>query len=215
MSLLLGVLAAVNLVACYVLKEKSWMRYAIFLFVAMVFGSLGDFLLAGVFHITSDALINGILGFGIGHVFYVIALRNVSPLLLRPTLSSKDNYGSPRLLLGNLAIWLGVVAAGVMLFFATVFDPADIVLSIGALGYGVLLLTVLAFAITKWFEKYSVSFRLSLALGFLLFFLSDWTIAVRAFRNPLFLNNLFVGVTYIIGQLLIQVTPILIRRSRT
>jgi len=215
MSLLLVVLAAVNLVACYVLKEKSWMHYAIFLFVAMLFGSFGDFLLAGVLYITPNALINGILGFSIGQVFYLIALRDVSPLLFRAAGSTQGSRGFRRLLTGNLAIWLGVLAAGVMLFFATVFNPADPILSIGALAYGVLLLTVLAFAVTKWFEGYPVSFRLSLALGFLLFFLSDWAIAVRAFQNQFFLSNLFVGVTYIIAQLLIQVTPILIGRTRT
>jgi hypothetical protein len=215
MSLLLVVLAAVNLATCYVLKEKSWMHYAIFLFVAMLFGSLGDFLMAGILYITPNTLINGILGFGIGHVFYLFALRNVSPLLLRASGSTQDSRGSRRLLIGNLAIWLGVVAAGVMLFFATVFNPLDLVLSIGALAYGVLLLTVLAFAVTKWFEGYPVSFRLSLLLGFLLFFLSDWTIAVRALYNPFFLSDLFIGVTYILAQLLIQVTPILIGRTRT
>lgn len=215
MSMLLVVLAAVNLIACYALKEKSLMHYTLFLFAAMIFGSLGDFLLAGIVYITPDTLVNGILGFGIGHVFYLIALRNVSPLLLRASGSRLDSHGSRRLLVRNLAIWLGVVAAGVMLFFATVFNPADTVLSIGALGYGVLLFTVLAFAVTKWFEGFPVSFRLSLLLGFLLFFLSDWTIAVRALRNPFFLNDLFVGVTYILAQLLIQVTPILIGRSRT
>lgn len=214
MSLLLVLLAAVNLVACYVLKEKSWTRYAILLFVAMLFGSLGDFLMAGILYITPNTLINGILGFGIGHVFYLIALRDVSPLLFRAAGSTQDSHGSRRLLMGNLAIWLGVVAAGVMLFFATVFNPLDLVLSIGALAYGVLLLTVLAFAVTKWFEGYPVSFRLSLLLGFLLFFLSDWTIAVRALYNPFFLSDLFIGVTYILAQLLIQVTPILIGRTR-
>jgi uncharacterized membrane protein YhhN len=181
----------------------------------MMFGSLGDFLMAGVFYITPSPLVNGILGFGIGHVFYLFALRDASPLLLRRLASKENARVQQSLLKGNLAMFLGTVLAGVALFFATVFDPADPVLSIGALVYGVLLLTVLAFAFLKFFEGFPLAFRLSLFLGFLLFFLSDWTIAVRAFRNPFFLSDLFVGVTYILGQLLIQVTPILVGHHKT
>lgn len=215
MSVLLVVVSATNLIACYVLKQKSWMRYTLFLFVAMVFGSLGDFLLAGIVYITPYTLVNGIVGFGIGHVFYLLALRNISPLLLRPHGAGQDVCNWRRLLLGNVAMWLATVLAGVMLFLVTVFNPADPVLSIGALAYGVLLLTVLAFALLKLFEGFPLGFRVSLSLGFLLFFLSDWVLAVRAFRTPLFLSDLFVGVTYIVGQLLIQLSPVLVGHGRS
>ena len=73
-------------------------------------------------------------------------------------------------------------------------------------GYGILLVTTLAFAITKWFDDYTIYFRISIGLGFFFFLFSDWLIGVRSTTNPNFMSGLVVGVTYIIGQLLIQLT---------
>jgi hypothetical protein len=75
------------------------------------------------------------------------------------------------------------------------------------LGYGVLLVTVLGFGITKWFEDYPLSFRIALPVGLAFFLFSDWLIGVREMTIPGFLPGPWVGITYIIGQLLIHLTP--------
>ncbi|MFQ5979636.1 MAG: lysoplasmalogenase family protein [Candidatus Heimdallarchaeota archaeon] len=152
---------------------------------------------------------NGILAFGVGHIFYLFALKARSPLLLRTVEAGSvaDSQLSSRLIPQNLMIWAGFVVGAVVLFFLTVFDLEELVLSIAALSYGVLLITVVAFAVTKWFDDLPPYYRRSLILGLLLFFLSDWVLAVRAFRDSTFQSSLFVGITYILGQLLIHLTP--------
>ena len=146
---------------------------------------------------TETALLNGILYFGIGHVLYLVALRGISPLLL--------SIQEKKLIIRNLVIWIIFVIFVVAAFIFTVYNPEEQILSIGALGYGILLISVTAFAFTKWFGEHSPLFKLSLILGFSFFFISDWVIAIKNFRDPsLFSGTSFVGVTYLIGQLFIH-----------
>ncbi|MFW9907014.1 MAG: lysoplasmalogenase family protein [Candidatus Thorarchaeota archaeon] len=204
-SLCLVGFAFLNLIVCQYQRENEyigvWRIYALFLFLAMVFGSIGDFALPGLFFFpTNNALINGILYFGLGHVLYLLAMRNRAPFLFHTN-------EKRTLLLRNLAIWMLSITFAVTLFMLTVYNPADQVMSIGALGYAILLITAVAFSITFWFSEFSPLFKLSIAFGFVFFFLSDWVIAIRSFRDASFLSGTaFVGVTYLIGQLLIQAT---------
>ena len=207
-SIAIVLLALVNYVALHKEGNSEWKTYALLFFLAMVCGAIGDFLMAGIIYITPVPLINGILLFGIGHVFYLMGLRNRSPLLLQ----KKDN-GGRKLIARNLIIWIICVAVVLVIFYFTVFSPAMLELSIGALGYGILLVTVLAFSITKWADKFSLPFRIALVLGFFLFLFSDWLIAYHEFIDPTFLSGAYVGITYAIGQLLIQLTPFLGSRS--
>ena len=207
-SIVIVVLALVNYVALYRENNSEWKTYALLFFFAMVCGAIGDFLMAGIIFITPVPLVNGILLFGIGHVFYLMGLRNKSPLLLQ-----KGESGGRKLLTRNLAIWILCVAAVLVIFYFTVFSPTMLELSIGALGYGILLVTVLAFAITKWTDKFALPIRIALVLGFLLFLFSDWLIAYHEFTDPSFLSGAYVGIAYAIGQLLIQLTPVLGSKS--
>ncbi len=200
-SLLLVVYAFTNLLYVNRLEYvgiQNWKKYSVLLFIAMVFGSVGDFAMPGLFLFpTSTPLLNGILYFGIGHAFYLIALNGLSPFLL----STHER----RLIVRNLAAWLIFVIFVVTAFLVTVYNPTDQVLSIGALGYGILLISAAAFAFTKWFDDYPKPFKLSLIFGFIFFFISDWVIAIRNFRDSTLLSDTsFVGVTYLIGQLLIH-----------
>lgn len=203
-SIVIVLLALVNYVALYRENNSEWKAYALLLFFAMVCGAIGDFLMAGIIYITPEPLINGILLFGIGHVFYLMGLRNRLPLLLE-----KKDSGGRKLIARNLMIWIICVAVVLVIFYFTVFSPAMLVLSVGALGYGILLVTVLAFAITKLTCRFSLPFRIALVLGFFLFLFSDWLIAYHEFTDPSFLSGAYVGITYAVGQLLIQLTPVL------
>ncbi|RDE11375.1 MAG: hypothetical protein C4K48_11835 [Candidatus Thorarchaeota archaeon] len=207
-SIAIALLALVNYLALHREGNSEWKTYALLLFFAMVCGTIGDFLMAGIIYITPEPLINGILLFGIGHVFYLMGLRNRSPLLLR-----KRDSGGTKLIARNLIIWIVCVVIVLAIFYFTVFNSAMLILSIGALGYGILLVTVLAFAITKWASKFSLPLRIALVLGFFLFLFSDWLIAYHEFTDPAFLSGAYVGITYAIGQLLIQLTPFLGSRA--
>jgi hypothetical protein len=206
-SILLVVFSFLNAVDYYIQKDVGWLQYSLLLFLAMVFGSVGDFLMAGIFYITPISLINGVIFFSIGHIFYLLALRNRSPLLLRE-LDTSEIGEIPRLIVRNLIIWLSCIAAVIVLFWYTVYNPGDLLLNIGLFGYGILLGTALAFALTKWFDAFPRYYRLAIGLGFFWFLFSDWLIGVRI-TNPTFMSGLAIGITYITGQLLIQLTSII------
>ncbi|MHA2385892.1 MAG: lysoplasmalogenase family protein [Candidatus Thorarchaeota archaeon] len=197
-SIALVILSLVNFLD---VRSQEWSRYALLFLVAMICGSIGDFLMAGIFYITPIAVLNGIMLFGIGHVFYLLGLRDRSNLLLR---SRESNQ--PRVITKNLATWIVVCVLVILLFVVSVFNPAELELGIGMLGYGILLATLLAFAVTKWFDDFSFAYKFCVSIGFLLFLFSDWLIGVHLMTDPSFLSGPYVGLTYIVGQLLLQLS---------
>ncbi|MFW9957445.1 MAG: lysoplasmalogenase family protein [Candidatus Odinarchaeota archaeon] len=203
-SIAIAILAFVNFIDLYQEKNKEWKTYALLLLLAMLCGTFGDFLMAGIIYITPERLINGILLFGIGHVFYLLGLRNRSPLLIQ----KRENNGN-QIISRNLVVWILSVIVILVIFYLTVFNPTMLEMSIGALGYGIILVTVLAFSITKWLDRLTLSYRLAIILGFLLFLFSDWLLAYQYFTDSTFLSGPYVWITYAFGQLSIQLTTYL------
>ncbi len=180
---------------------EKWSRFALLMFVAMFICFVGDLVMASVFYITADPLINGVLMFSLGHVVYLLALKDRSPLILRSE--------SPRLIMRNVIIWIVSIAIVVVLFILTLYNPAEMVISMGLFAYGILLTTVLAFSLSKWFDNYPKLFVICLFIGFLLFFISDYILGYRTLIDPAFLSGTeAVGVTYIGGQLLIHISSV-------
>jgi uncharacterized membrane protein YhhN len=209
-SLALVGIAFLNLLYTYLRRYSKWFHFTLFLFTAMVFGSVGDFLMAGIFYITPDPLINGIIFFGIGHVFYILGLRTRSPLLLNPRngAPAEGAPDSPRLRIVNLVILLICFVAVSGLFYFTIFNPTQVAVSIVVLCYGLLFAAAAAFALTKWFDAVPILFKVVISAGFLLFLFSDWVIGVRAFASSDFLDSFVIGITYLAGQLFIHLSPI-------
>ncbi len=208
-SILLSIFAFLNYLVARKFDTARWKRYSLFLFVAMVFGTLGDFLLAGVLPIALDLFMFGVVAFAFGQVFYLLALRQLSTLIINPTGSISNNGGSPRFNRRNLIIWLAYIiscAAGYML---ALFNPAIFELSVGGLCYFLLFVSVLAFALTKFFDDYPLPFKVSLFFGFLLFFISDIVLAWNKFYTPILFGSLIISITYLLGQLLVHLTPLL------
>ncbi len=199
-SMVLVVFAFLNAAYSHLKKDQTWSRYSLRFFIAMTFGFIGDLMMGGILFLTPFTLINGIIFFGVGHALYVIGLRTKSPLLYQ-------SGSGP--ILRNIAVLLICIVSTIALFFGTVYNPYDFEMSMGALFYGALLASVLAFALTKSFEEFPLAFKVVLALGFLLFLISDWVLGVRYFASSDFLSAYVVGITYLMGQLLIQLSPIM------
>ena len=176
------------------LKSGSWGKFSLLMFIAMIFGFIGDLLMNGIFYITPVAIINGVLFFSLGHVFYLVALKDRAPFL-----------SSTR----NILIWIVCIMVVILLIFFTAFDPTDIVLSTGFFVYGILLVTVFASALAKWFEEFPIGFKLMIIIGFFMFIFSDWLIGVHEMTDPNFLSGPWVGITYIFAQLPIHVSVFL------
>jgi hypothetical protein len=198
-SAMIVVLALVN----YVDKkdDANWARFTLLMFIAMFVCFIADLLMAGVFYIIpGENLINGVLFFLTGHVIYLLALRDRSPLFLRSE--------APRLIPRNLMIWITGMAVLFVLFFLTLFNPADMIISMGLVVYGIFLTSSLVFSITKRFDDYPQLFSLCLIIGFLLFFISDYILGYRILTDGSFLNGIeAVGVTYLLGQMIIHLSP--------
>ena len=182
-------------------EDDDLFRFTLFMFIAMLVCFIADLLMAGVFYLTPDSLINGVLMFAIGHVFYLLALRDRSSLLLRSE--------SPKLIMRNLAMWVVGIAIVFTLFFFTLFDPANMIISVGLFGYGILLTSVLVFSISKWFDNIPRLFSLCLIIGFLLFFVSDYILGYKILQDSSFLSGIeAVGITYLLGQMIIHLSSV-------
>jgi len=182
--------------------DPYWSRFVLLMFLAMFLCFIADLLMAGVFYIIpGESLINGVLFFIMGHVFYISALRNRSPLFLRSE--------SPRLITRNLAIWVvGVIVVFVLVFF-TLYNPADMIYSIGFFVYGIFLVSSLVFSITKWFEDFPQLFSLCLIIGFVFFFISDYILGYKILIDSAVLSGIeAVGITYLLGQMIIHLSPL-------
>ena len=157
--------------------------------------------MAGVFYIIpGESLINGVIFFLTGHILYLFALRDRSSLLLRSE--------SPKLITRNLVIWIVGFAVLLVLFFLTLYNPADMIISIGLLVYGIFLTSSLVFSITKWFDDIPKIFSLCLIFGFLLFFISDYILGYKILTDSGFLSGFdAVGITYLLGQMIIHLSP--------
>jgi hypothetical protein len=163
--------------------------YAGWVFLGMAFGLLGDLIMAGLVWVP-DRLVFGMLVFGLGHIYYVVALAGIATAL--------------GLWAGSLsvALWALVAAAAFVLWHRFVRKPrGDRTLNLGALVYSLLLATLNAFALSL--ASRDARF-IPLAAGALLFLASDlvlgnWNIRGRTWKGV----NDVVWVTYNLGQLLI------------
>jgi len=178
-------------------------RFTFFMFIAMFVCYFADLLMAGVHYIIpGETLINGVIFFLTGHVIYLLALRNRSPLFLRKE--------SPKLIRRNLLVWFAGMVFLFVLFFLTLYNPANMVISIGLVLYGIFLTSSLVFSITKWFDDFPQIFSLCLIFGFLLFFISDYILGYKILMDSGFLSGIeAVGITYLLGQMIIHLSPMI------
>ncbi|MCW4052512.1 MAG: lysoplasmalogenase family protein [Candidatus Bathyarchaeota archaeon] len=210
-STLLVVLAALNLLSARFRQDYKWMAYSLLFAVAMLFGSIGDFMMAELLYLTPDAFINAVIFFGIGNLFYILGLGVISPLLTqRPTIeiSAPDRPGL-QLIPRNLILFLLVAAATAAVYIFTAVNPLDPFLGLAALSCAFLLASAVAFAWSKFFEEFPLLFKLVIALGFPIFLFSSWVMGVRSLASSDFLDSFIVGITYVIGLLLIHLSPAL------
>jgi hypothetical protein len=198
-SVMIVVLALVNFLERKDDENRS--RFLLLMFIAMAICSIADFLMAGIFDIIpGESLINGVIFFLTGHVIYLLALRDLSPLLLRSE--------SPKLVTRNLLIWFVGMMVLFVLFFFTLYNPTEMVFSIGLVFYGIFLTSSLVFSITKWFDDFPQRFSAFLIIGFLLFFISDYILGLDILKDIVISGVDAVGITYLSGQMMIHLSPL-------
>jgi len=162
---------------------------AILLILGLLFGAIGDLILANVFPLKHPELA-AMGAFGIGHGFYIVTILALSSALARMPFI-------------QIMITLGIsLIAGAALWRVLVYNPTGkSSLNTGSLIYGLVLVSVVGLAINLWLQ--TGSFAL-LAVGIILFAISDVILAqslIRKQGTP-FLRDI-VWIIYSGGQMLI------------
>jgi len=163
--------------------------YAALLFFGMAFSFLGDLIMAQLLPLPQYVLF-GMGAFGVAHVLYIVAY-----LRLGSVLGLQD--GGVRTM--GLAVLLVLV---VVLWWMLIRSPrTSAVLNYGSLGYALLLAAMAGLAVSLALQELRF---VPLALGALLFLVSDVLLGHRLFQGGKFLLvGDLVWITYIVGQLLI------------
>jgi uncharacterized membrane protein YhhN len=163
--------------------------YAALLFFGMAFSFLGDAIMAQLLPLPQHVLF-GMGAFGVAHVLYSSAY-----LRLGGVLGLQDG----RARAAGLAVLL---ILAVVLWWTLIRSPrAPAALNYGSLGYALLLAAMAGLAVSLALQEARF---VPLALGALLFLVSDVFLGHRLFQGGTFLLvGDLVWMTYIVGQLLI------------
>ena len=163
--------------------------YAALLFFGMAFSFLGDVIMAELLPLPQHVLF-GMGAFGVAHVLYISGY-----LRLGGALGLQDS----RARAVGLAVLLVLAVA---LWWALIRSPqTDAVLNYGSLGYALLLAAMAGLAVSLALQEPRF---VPLALGVVLFLVSDVLLGHRLFQGGKFLLiGDLVWMTYIVGQLLI------------
>ena len=179
--------------------------------IGLCFGWLGDLLLhltalsknpGKVF--TGAAFVSGLIAFLVGHIFYVIAYIE----------------GIKAVGHGSKTTWITIVVEVVILLIAFVAAKFVVKLKLGIAAvpvalYAATISTMLVSAITLaiYTAKYSVLLSIVLAIGAILFVVSDGTLVFCLFGNEKAKNSYKLKVvnltTYFIGQMMLASTILL------
>lgn len=168
---------------------------AVWFALGMIFGFLGDLIMAHLIP-TPNRLIFGILAFGVGHSAYIIGfIQTATALGLAHPLTERWP-------------WLVYIAAAAVLWWLAVRSPAaPTALNTAALLYAGLIAVMAGAA--AGLAVQDIRFLIP-ALGGILFLASDLIIGAHEFRHlrwPLIHD--IIWITYITGQALIVITPLL------
>lgn len=170
-------------------RDTAATSYALLIAIGMTFGFIGDLWLAGLLP-GGRNVIGGIAAFGLGHIFYIIAILR---------LGTAAGLTAPGARWGALAVWLIIGAVG---WYVVVFrGGSTTAVTWIALPYALLLASTAGLATGLALQDARF---IPLAIGAALFLLSDLILAGELFAG---LNFPLIGdviwLTYGPGQMLI------------
>jgi YhhN family len=184
-SALLVVLAATLWMAA---RDTKLSTLAALLWGGMAFGFLGDLFMANVLR-QKNHVMYAIIVFAVGHVLYMLAFREIAVRL--------GLHGLGRYALAMVITW----GLALVLWFALIRDPKGRAMQYDALVYALFLASMAGFALGLALQQPAL---LPLAVGAVLFLLSDTLIAARLFAGRTFpYTGDVIWTTYIAAQTLI------------
>ena len=163
--------------------------YAALLFFGMAFSFLGDLIMAKLLPLPQYVLL-GMGAFGLAHVLYIAAYLRLGDVLGLQSGKARAAALAVLLVLA-LVLWWKLIRS----------SRTPTALNYGSLGYALLIAAMAGVAVSLALQE--VRF-LPLALGAILFVVSDTLLGQRLFREGHFLLvGDVIWMTYIVGQLLI------------
>ncbi len=165
-------------------------RFGLWIAVGMAFGLLGDLFMAGLLVPKPRAVIFGILSFGAGHIFYIVAFWQAAGVL---------GLDSRQVWLWSLVI---ILATAALLWLLLIREPGrGPVLNYGTLGYSLLLAAMAGAAMALALQDAAF---VPLAAGGLLFMVSDLVLGSELMRRTHFRSiGDVIWTTYTVAQMLI------------
>ncbi len=174
-------------------QENFEFTYLLFFF-ALLFSFVGDLFMARKLFLFESRIINGIIGFGMAHLFYLLAFYNL---------------GSKRIHLLEISIGLLLL---VLVYYFVVYSPdMKKPLKIASFIYAGIIssLFVVILNFVLYSDKGLFPSLLSL-VGIVLFIISDSTIAYTEFKKNISNSSKIIAITYILSQIMLQATVVLV-----
>jgi uncharacterized membrane protein YhhN len=144
--------------------------------------------------LVESRIVNGTIGFGVAHIFYILAFYKL---------------GSQTIELWELVV--GIILLGSLYYFVIYSPELKKSLKIATFGYSIII--ALLFVIILDFIGNSDIRLLSSVLaifGIILFILSDSIIAYTEFKTQISHSKEIIAITYVISQILLQLTPVIL-----
>lgn len=202
LSIKVRVVLSISLVAAallvYINSNTEFKNYALYVLIGMIFSSIGDLILARIIKVKNTMPIGGSF-FACAHIFYMTAY----------ILTMKENgfsFFNTGFILGFI-IYLFFLAIGWMRFIKRKKFKAKVKFGLLTYGLFIALMASTAFSFACSYGGASVI----TAFGAFSFLVSDSLIGIVDYGGaPIKNRNIFVWLTYIIGQMGIIYTPWLI-----
>lgn len=182
---LIGVALVVWLAAA---RETPLNSMALFFALGIACGFLGDLFMANVFNQEQHVLF-GMAAFALGHVFYMLGFREIALHF--------GYHDLGRYALGLVLMW----ALALVIWFALIRRPEGDAMQYAALAYALFLASMAGYALGLALQQGAFW---PLAVGAILFLLSDTLIGARLFAGQRFAySGDVIWTTYIAAQVLI------------
>lgn len=173
-------------VTSFVLWRKSRYIYNKYAFIGMIFCFAGDLAMASIIKLPSN-FIGGVLLFSIAHILFINGFNKTAKF-------NGLSLLTPRLL-------IGLITYPVLTSFSWwifIYNPQKVLLSFGALVYGLLISLTAAFALNLYFTL-GKSYLLA-AIGSVLFIISDCIIGMTSIRGAIIPHSItLIWFTYIMS----------------
>lgn len=179
----------------YVSITESFSVLWIF-FWAITFSFIGDLLMAQIIQLTQHRTVDGVMAFGIAHLIYIYGFYEL-------------NVGN----FDNLDWWLiliGVLLAITLFYYLGYNEKFHIAVLVSNFIYSAIITTLFIFVLVFIMSPQLTAITVISALvGVILFMVSDGVLAYNEFQQKIPNAKNIIAVTYVLAQILLQITPIL------